>query len=216
MAIQIVLVDDHKMVRDGLRALLDAESDMEVVAEAGDGAAAIELADEYEPDVIVMDIAMPNINGVKATTEILEEHPDIKVIALSMHSDRQNVARMLEAGASGYLIKDCAFDELVEAIRAVMDDRTYFSQTIAGVVIEDYVQKLPGTDGSAGHTLTSREREVLQLLSEGKNTKEIALDLNLSNKTIETHRRKVMEKLEIYSVAELTKYAIRKGFTSLE
>lgn len=216
MGIRVILTDDHKMIRDGLHALLEQESDIEIVAEAGDGATAVKLARELKPNVIVMDIAMPELSGVKATAQVLADNPDVKVIALSMHSDRQNVARMLEAGVAGYLLKDCAYEELVAAIREVVEGQTYFSQKIASVVIEDYVKKLPGGESTPSDTLTVREREVLQLIAEGRNTKEIALNLDLSGKTIETHRRKIMEKLNIYSIAELTKYAIRNGFTSLE
>jgi DNA-binding NarL/FixJ family response regulator len=215
MAARIVLADDHQIMREGLRSLVNKESDMEVLAEAEDGRSAVKLARKLQPDVIVMDIAMPNLNGVESTRQVLKDVPKVKVVALSMHADKHYVARMLEAGASGYLLKDCAFEELVTAIRTVVADRIYLSPGIADVVVE-YMRQLPKVQAPTAVELTSREREVLQLMAEGKSTKEIAYELKVSVKTIETHRRNIMEKLEVYSVAELTKYAIREGITSLE
>jgi len=215
MVARIVLADDHQIMREGLRSLVNKESDMEVLAEAEDGRSAVKLARKLQPDVIVMDIAMPNLNGVEATRQVLKDVPKVKVVALSMHADKHYVARMLEAGASGYLLKDCAFEELVTAIRTVVADRIYLSPGIADVVVE-YMRQLPKVQAPTAVELTSREREVLQLMAEGKSTKEIAYELKVSVKTIETHRRNIMEKLEVYSVAELTKYAIREGITSLE
>jgi DNA-binding NarL/FixJ family response regulator len=217
MSIRILLADDHKIVRLGLRTLLENQPGMEVVAEAQDGREAFQMVREFLPDVVVMDIAMPELNGIEATRLITAEYPNIKVIALSMHSDRRFVARMLEAGASGYLLKDCAFEELAHAINAVYENQTYLSSDITGVVIGDYLRQLSSKSPSSLFSLlTPREREVLQPLTEGKTTKQIAALLHVSVKTIETHRSQIMEKLDIHSVAELTKYAIREGITTLE
>jgi len=215
MSIRILLADDHKIVREGLRALLEKQPGMEVIAEAEDGRTTVRLARELSPDVVIMDVAMPDLNGIGATDQIIAEAPDVKVVALSMHSDRRFVMEMFKAGASGYLLKDCAFEELARAVRAVAAGQTYLSPGIAGVVIKDYVRRLSETN-SAFSILTSREHEVLQLLAEGKSTKQIASRLHVSVKTVETHRRHIMEKLDIHSVAELTKYAIREGLTPLE
>lgn len=216
MNVRIILADDHKIVRDGLRTLIEKEKDMEVIAEAEDGRTAVKLAKKLSPDLVIMDITMPDMNGVDATREIVHTVPGVKVIALSMHSDRQFVTGMLEAGASGYLLKDCAFDELARAVRAVVANQTYLSPRIADIIIDRYVRKSFGTDSSAFSVLTQREREVLQLLSEGMTTKEMAFHLSVSVKTIETHRRNIMDKLNIHSITDLVKYAIREGLTTLE
>ena len=216
MSVRVLLADDHRIVREGLRALLEKEPDMEVVAEADNGRTAVELAREVKPDVILMDLTMPQLNGIEATRKVLAGDKGIKVLALSMHSDKRFVIGVLGAGASGYLLKDCALEELIRAIRTVVADQTYLSPGIAGVVVEDYIQHLPSTDSSTMSALTAREREVLQLIAEGRALKEIAFTLNLSVKTIETHRKQIMKRLGIHSEAELTKYAIREGLTSLE
>jgi DNA-binding NarL/FixJ family response regulator len=215
MSIKIVLADDHKIVRDGLRSLLENQQDIEVVAEAEDGRTTVKQAQKFSPDVIIMDISMHDLNGIEATRQIIAKSPGVKVLALSMHSDKRFVTGMLRAGASGYLLKESAFRELVNAIRVVALNQTYLSPRIAGMVTEDYVHHLSATNSSTRLTLTAREREVLQLLAEGKSTKQMAAHLHVSVKTIETHRQKIMDKLDIYSVAELTKYAIREGLTSL-
>jgi DNA-binding NarL/FixJ family response regulator len=215
MSIKIVLADDHKIVRDGLRSLLENQQDIEVVAEAEDGRTTVKQAQKFSPDVIIMDISMHDLNGIEATRQIIARAPGVKVLALSMHSDKRFVTGMLRAGASGYLLKESAFRELVNAIRVVALNQTYLSPRIAGMVTEDYVHHLSATNSSTRLTLTAREREVLQLLAEGKSTKQMAAHLHVSVKTIETHRQKIMDKLDIYSVAELTKYAIREGLTSL-
>ena len=192
---------------------------MQVVAEANDGRSAVQLAQELQPDVVVMDVGMPGLNGIEATRQITNREPDAKVVALSMHSDRRFMGEMLKAGAKGYLLKDGAFEELATAIRSVVANKVYLSPRIADVVVDDYVRRTPGQnpgDTSAFAKLTPREREVLQLMAEGRATKEIAMDLKVSIKTVETHRRQIMEKLQIHSVAELTKYAIREGLTSLD
>jgi len=214
--IKILLADDHKIIREGLHALLEQHSDMKVVAEAEDGRKAVELAGRLRPDVAILDIGMPHLNGIEAARRMTAEVHGIKVIGLSMHSDKRFVSEMFQAGASGYLLKDCASEELARAIRAVVHGQTYISPGIAGVVIGDYVQHLGVPHGSAASILSGREREVLQLLAEGKSTKQSALSLHVSIKTIETHRQNIMRKLNVYSVAELTKYAVREGLTSLD
>jgi two-component system response regulator NreC len=216
MATRILLADDHKITRQGLRSLLEKQKDMEVIAEADNGRAAVQLAAEKTPDIIIMDVTMPDLNGAEATKQILAKSPDIKIIALSMHSDALFVTEMLKSGATGYLLKDCAFEELTRAIRTVMDNKTYLSPAISGVVIEDYLHRLNTTEFTGTDTLTDREKEVVQLMAEGNSTKQIALKLHISVKTVETHRRQIMSKLDIHNIAELTKYAIRKGITSLE
>jgi DNA-binding NarL/FixJ family response regulator len=216
MAIKIVLADDHQIVRHGLRTLLRGEPDLKVVAEADNGRAALRLVKELRPDIVIMDISMPDLNGIEATRQVREEHPGVKVIALSMHSDSLFVLNMLKAGASGYLLKDCALEELVQAIRAVMKGKTYLSPGISDIVIKDFVSGWTSTGGSAFGTLSHREREVLQLMAEGHPTTKIGEILCVSVKTVEAHRKSIMNKLGIRSIAELTKYAIRQGITSLE
>jgi two-component system response regulator NreC len=216
MAIRIVIADDHQILRQGLRTLLEKEPDMEVVAEAEDGRKTVALVKEVIPHVVIMDVNMPDLNGIEASRQILAEFPEVKIIALSMHADRRFVINMLKAGAQGYLLKDCAFEELAQAIRLVMANKTYLSPGVAEIVVKDYVQRLPGPSQSAFSVLTTREREVLQLMAEGKSTSQIAELLSISVKTVETHRQQIMHKLGIRSVAELTKYAIREGLTSLE
>jgi two-component system, NarL family, response regulator NreC len=217
MKTRILLADDHRIVREGLKSLLNDEPDMEVVAEAPDGRQAVEMVDEHSPDVVVMDIGMPQLNGIEATRRIVADHPNARVIALSMHSDRRFMSEILKAGASGYLLKDGAFEELAGAIRTVNEGRMYLSPRITDVVLDDYVRTMSiRGEPSAFAALTPREREVLQLLAEGKATKQAAAALHVSVKTVETHRRQIMTKLDIHSVAELTKYAIREGLTTVE
>ena len=215
MSVRIILAEDHRITREGLVNLLQERPDMEVVGEAENGREAVKLASELSPDLVIMDVTMPDLNGIDATRIITSESNNTKVIALSMYSDKQFVQGMIQAGASGYLLKDCAFEELVSAIQAVIQGDTYLSPGIAGIVVQDYLNKLTTDRSSADTVLTNREREVLQLIAEGKSTKEIAACLGVSVKTIETHRRQIMEKLGIFSIAELTKYAIREGLTSL-
>jgi DNA-binding NarL/FixJ family response regulator len=215
MSTKILLADDHKITRQGLRSLLEKQKDMEVIAEADNGRAAVQMAAEMAPDIIIMDVTMPDLNGVEAAKQILAKSPDIKIIALSMHSDALFVTEMLKSGATGYLLKDCAFEELTRAIRTVADGKTYLSPAISGVVVEDYLHRLTTAEFTSPDVLTDREKEVVQLMAEGNSTKQIALKLHISVKTVETHRRQIMSKLDIHNVAELTKYAIRKGITSL-
>jgi DNA-binding NarL/FixJ family response regulator len=213
--INILLADDHKIVRAGLRAIIAGHPDMRVVAEADDGRSAVELAVEVKPDVIIMDISMPGLNGTEATRRILEANPNIKVIALSMHLERRMVLQMLGAGAKGYLLKDSADDEVIEAVLSVSGGRPYFSPKISGMVLKDYVERVSKNELSTISLLSSREREVLQLLAEGKKTKDVAALLNVSVKTAEFYRQQIMEKLDVHTIAELTKIAIREGLTSL-
>lgn len=216
MGIKVLLADDHKIVRDGLRTLIEKQKDMEVIGEAENGRNTVKLAQKLLPDVVIMDITMPDLNGIDATRRILTESPGVKVIALSMHSDRRFVSGMLEAGASGYLLKDCAFEELAGAIRSVTSNHTYLSPRVADIVVKNYVNKAYGGGIPSLPALTNREREMLQLLAEGKTTKQIASHLHISVKTVETHRRNIMFKLDIHSTAELIKYAIREGLITLE
>ena len=216
MAIRILLADDHRIVREGLRSLLEKQSGTEVIAEAENGRTAVDLSRTLKPDVVIMDITMPDLNGIEATRQIIAESPGIKVIALSMHSSRKLITEMLSAGASGYLLKHSAFEELGKAIEAVTSNQTYLSPKIAGTVVKDYLYCIEGKDFSAVPALTNREREVLQLLAEGKTTRQVAACLHVSIPTIESHRKQIMDKLGLPSIAELTKYAIREGLTSLE
>jgi len=216
MAIRIVLADDHQIMREGLRSLLSQQEDMEVVAEAETGRSAVEQARACRPDVVIMDVTMPELNGIEATRQILEALPETKIIALSMHPDRRFVAEMFKAGASGYLLKLCASEELARAIHHVRAGHHYISPSIAGTVLKDYTNLLPPDADSPAALLSEREREVLQLLAEGLGTKEIARRLHISSKTIDTHRRQIMTKLDLHSVAELVRFAIREGITPLE
>jgi DNA-binding NarL/FixJ family response regulator len=215
MNLKVMVVDDHQIVRQGLVTLLERQPGLTVVAQAETGLQAIKLARELSPDVIIMDISLPDLNGVDATRRILAQRARIKVIALSMHSDRRFVIESLKAGASAYLLKDAAFDELYQAIQAVTRGGTYLSSKISDMLIKEYTRKKDRTDSSAYSLLTARERQVLQLLAEGKATKQIAASLGVSVKTVETFRQQIMTKLDLYSVAELTKFAIREGITTL-
>jgi DNA-binding NarL/FixJ family response regulator len=215
--VRILLADDHKLFRQGLRALIDKNHELNVVGEARNGREAIQMAAKSSPRVVVMDISMPDMNGIEATRRIAERNPSIKIIALSMHSNRRLVLEILKAGARGYLLKDCAFEELMTAIRTIMDGKIYLSPEISDTMIKDYIRNsTQKKDGSVFSILSSREQEVLQLLAEGRTAKQIAYKLDLSVKTIETHRQKIMNKLGIHSIAEMTKYAIREGLTSLD
>lgn len=216
MSIRILLADDHAMFRQGLCSLLSAERGFEVVGQAEDGQSAVELCDELQPHVVVMDITMPVLNGIEATRILRMQHPDVKVIVLSMHSTRRFMSEALKAGASAYLLKDGSFQELLTAIRAVMEGKSYLSPSVTPAVVDDYVRHVPESKRSVGSTLTARERQVLQLIAEGGSTKEIAHRLHLSVKTIETHRAQIMSKLRIHSIAGLTKFAISEGLTSPE
>ena len=213
MGIKILIADDHKIVREAIGSLLNNELGMEVVGQAEDGRTAVQLARELQPNVVVMDIEMPNLNGIEATRQIVHELPGVKVIALSERSDRHSVREMLKAGASGYVPKQCPFQELVCAIQNVVSNQTYLSPQISRTVVEGYIHHLSKHDDSAYSVLTPREREVLQLIAEGKSTKVIAKELYVSAKTIDWHRSQLMKKLGVQSVAELVKYAISEGLT---
>lgn len=213
---RIILADDHRILREGLRSLLVQLPGVDVIAEADDGRVTVELALRLVPNVVIMDVAMPSLNGIEATRQILAACPQIKVIALSMHSDVRYVSEMLKTGASGYLLKDTAFEELARALDNVNAGRTYLSPGVSHTVVQDYIRKLQPSGATNSPLLTPREKEVLQLLAEGHSTKEIAAKLQLSVKTADAYRQQIMDKLSLRSVAELTKYAIREGLTSLE
>ena len=214
MNIKVLIADDHQIVREGLRSMLEKEPGIKVVGEAEEGRTTLRLARELTPDVIIMDVAMPDLNGIEATRQIVAEFPTIKVIALSMHDDRRFVLNMIKAGAKGYLLKDSAFKDLAKAIRVVVANKTYLSSEIADIVVKDYLATSTSEESSAFHLLSPREREVLQLIAEGKTTNQIAEHLHISIKTVETHRAQLMAKLKVKGVAELTKYAIREGLTT--
>jgi len=216
MSKTILLADDHKIMRDGLRSLIEKQFGMEVVGEAEDGRSTVCMALELKPDIIIMDISMADLNGIEATRQIIAQQPESKIIALSMHSEKRYVKGILKAGALGYLPKDCAFDELSSAISTVAANNIYLSPKIASLVVKEYLESYSKNESISLQTLTPREREVLQLLAEGKSTKKISQILNISIKTVESHRRRMMGKLNISSIAGLTKYAIREGLTSLE
>lgn len=215
MGIRILLADDHALMRSGLRALMEKESDVEVVAEAEDGRAAVRLVHEKSPDMVVMDVGMSGLNGVEATRQIVGAASGVRVIALSVHEDRRFVMGMLRAGASGYLLKGCSFEEVMRAVRVVREGQTYLSPRVAGVVVAESVNPVFRADEDPASVLTAREREMLQLLAEGKSTRQIADCLSVSVSTAETHRQHIMEKLNLHSIAELTKYAIRAGLTTI-
>lgn len=211
----ILIADDHRIVREGLRQLLDAAPNLKVVGEADTGVRAVELALELSPACVVMDITMPQLSGIEATRRILAQRPATRIIALSMHAERRYIIECLRAGMQGYLLKESAFDEMRRAIDMVMDGGIYLSSQVAGGFIRDAVSRVNDDDGSVFQVLSDRERQVLQLLAEGQSTKEIAGSLGVSVKTIETHRKKIMEKVGLHSVAELTRYALREGLIEL-
>lgn len=215
ISIRILLADDHAVVRDGLRALLEKQPDMSVVGEAADGRDSIRLAEEQSPDVVIMDIGMPNLNGIEATRRILAANPRTAVVMLSMHQDESYVLRSLKAGAKAYLLKDSLRSEVIDAIRAVMQGRSFLTRKVSRMLQEDYMRQLEnrGLDDSYD-LLTDREREILQMVAEGKSNKEVASLLNISQTTVETHRAHILQKLGLHSVPELILYAVRKGIIS--
>jgi two-component system, NarL family, response regulator NreC len=216
MNVRLVLADDHTMMREGLKALLGKEADFAVGGETDNGKQTVELAQKAGAHVVVMDVSMPDLNGIEATRKLLKINPKIKVVALSGHSNRELVREMLKAGASAYVLKSRAYEELVRAIREVVRGKKYLSPDIAQGVVDEYVEIASSRSANPAFVvLTDREREALQLVAEGKSTKEIADSMNVSVKTVETHRRNIMEKLNLHSVAEITKYAIREGITSV-
>ena len=215
MSIKVLLADDHKIVSDCLKTLIDKQPDMKVVGEAENGRMVVALAQKLNPNIVIMDISMPDLNGIEATRQIIAKCPGVRIITLSMNSDRRYVTGMLNAGASGYLTKSCSFEELISAVRIVAANKTYLSPDISDIVIKESLSRSSTDKSSASSTLTMRECEVLQLLAEGKTVKQIAAKLCLGIKTIYTHREQIMEKLNIQSMADLTKYALREGMTSL-
>jgi DNA-binding NarL/FixJ family response regulator len=211
-SIRILLADDHTVVRKGLRLLLESQPGLSVVAEAADGRTAVALAERETPDVVVMDVGMPQLNGIEAARQITAKWPQIAVVFLSMHSDESYVLKALKAGARGYLLKDSAEHDLIQAVRAVTEGKSFFSPAISKMLVEDYMRELQERQIEDSYDLlTTREREVLQLLAEGKSNKEVAAVLNLSLYTVETHRGNILQKLNLHNGAELILYAIRKG-----
>ncbi|QOY88041.1 response regulator [Paludibaculum fermentans] len=214
-SIRVLLADDHKLMRSGLRLLVEQQPEFRVVGEAGDGRQAVALATELKPDVAVLDIGMPELNGIEAARQITEQLPETAVVMLSMHSDESYVLRALKAGARGYLLKDSAEADLVQAIVAVREGKSFFSPAVSQVLLEDYLRKLRKTGAEDSYELLSpREREILQLVAEGKSSKDVANLLNLSVYTVETHRANLMKKLNLKSMPELILYAVRKGVIS--
>jgi DNA-binding NarL/FixJ family response regulator len=213
---RVLLVDDHRIMREGLRSLIESSPEFVVVGDASDGRRGVTLARQLVPDVIIMDIGMAGLNGVDATRQIVAHDGSAKVIALSTYADRRYVLGMLEAGASGYVLKSSAGSELLRAIKSVCRGKKYLSPEIADTVVTSYLNRVYPAAGSGFPELGKREREVVQLLAEGKTSKEIAYMLDISTRTVEAHRRNITQKLDIHSVAELTKYALREGLTRLE
>lgn len=213
--IKTLIADDHRIVREGIRTLLANELDIEVIAEAENGRDALKLALKLKPDVTIMDIGMPELNGIEAITQIRRQLPKARIIALSMHSEHDFIWKAFKAGAYAYLLKDCAAAELVTAIRQVNSGKKYISEDISDVILQDFIESKWHDTEPSYIPLSEREKEVLQLLSEGKSTKDIASTLFISNKTVESHRKNIMEKLQIFNLPELTKFAIKAGLTSL-
>jgi two-component system response regulator NreC len=213
MAITVLLADDHTLFRQGIRVLIEQEDDMALIAEADNGRKAVRIARKVKPKIAILDITMKDLNGIEAARQICSENPAVRVIALSMHSDRRLVRGMLEAGASGYLLKDCTSEELIRCIRSVNSGNTYLSQAIVNLIAEDFAST---PNAQPWSSLSPRQIEVLQLIAEGKNTKEIADCLYVSTKTIETYRRQLMNKLNVNSIVDLVKFAVREGITSLD
>jgi len=212
LPIRILLADDHSIVREGLRALLERQQEFEVVGDAADGREAVEMAKTGHPDVVVMDVAMPGLNGIEATRRITARSPQVGVVILSMHSDESYILRSLKAGARGYLLKDSLQADLIDAVRAAAQGKSFFSPKVSKVLQEDYINELQARGAEdTWELLTDREREILQLVAEGKTNKEIAALLNISPYTIDTHRSHILQKLNLHSAPELILYAIRKG-----
>ena len=215
MLTRILLVDDHPIFREGLRSLIDNSAVGSVVGEACDGVEAVRLAGELKPDLVIMDLTMPIMNGIEATRELTQKHPGIRVLVLSMESSRFFVVEVLKAGATGYLMKDTAFAELADAIATVASGETYLPRKISTLIVKEFLQCIPEDMTLSFQELTPREREILRLVADGKSIKEIAFIFGVSNKTVENQRQSVMKKLQLFSIAELTKYAVRHGLSSI-
>lgn len=211
MSIRVILADDHEIMREGLRLILSRVPDVQVVGEASDGRDVLEMARRLNPQIVIMDVGMPQLNGIDATRQLLADIPDVKVIALSALADRRYVLGMLEAGACGYVVKAAAGDELVKALQAASQGKKFISPEVAGSLVDAYTHR----EFSGGGSLSQREREILQQLAEGKTSKEIGLALTISTRTVETHRRNIMQKLNVHNLADLTRYAIREGLVQV-
>ena len=216
MSLRVVLVDDHRLLREGLRRILEASEGIHVVGEAGDGLSALKAVAEFRPDVVVMDVAMNGMNGIDATQRVRKDHPGVRIVALSTHADKRYVRNMIRAGASAYVLKESASDDLLRAVQAAAQGRHYLSPQITGFLLESWIVPQTLEAPSVYELLGAREREVLKLLAEGKTSKEIGARLGLALKTVESHRRRISAKVGLRSVAELTKYAVREGLTTLE
>jgi DNA-binding NarL/FixJ family response regulator len=214
--IKILLADDHKLLVDGLLTLLEKQKDIRVVGVAKEGLEAVELALSKKPDIILLDISMPGLNGLDAARKILRDLPETKILILSMHADRRYIQEAIRMGVRGYILKESAAEELFQAIQNVQQDELFFSRSVRDQILNEYVGRIREDEKSSFSPLSAREREVLQLVAEGRTTKDIAQTLNVSVKTVESHRKQIMDKLNIHSIAELTKYAIREGLTQLD
>ena len=216
MAIKVLLADNHGILRQGIQALIEKQNDMELVGQADNGLIAVEMARQLRPDVVLMDVTMPVLNGIEATRQIKSELPEVKVLALSVHAKREFILDMVRAGASGYMLKECVFDDLARAIKAVAAGQSYLSPEVASIVLDGITKdSIFSAAASNRQTLTLREKQILELLTEGKSAKQIASQLGLSVKTIEANRRQIMKMTESYNLADLTKYAIRQGLTTV-
>jgi DNA-binding NarL/FixJ family response regulator len=213
--IRVLLADDHQLLIDGLRAILAKRPNLDIIGVAKDGFEAVDLAARHRPDILLLDISMPGLNGIDAARQILRDLPGAKIIMLSMHDDRRFIQQSLRVGARGYILKESAATEVIQAIEIVERGQLFFSSSVREQILSEYVDLIQDGNGASASPLSPREREVLQLLAEGKSTKEIAGILNVSVKTIESHRKQIMDKLGLHSIAELTKYAIREGLTQL-
>ncbi len=214
MTVRVLVVDDHEIICEGISVLLRKCGDIQVVGQASDGRVALHLVNETNPDVVIMDIGMPNLNGIEATRQLIEHHPDLKVMALSTYSDEATVDKMFRAGARGYMLKESAFSELVEGLSTMLEGRIFMCSRISKLIFSDYVNVITNPTWTQGNSLSSREREILQLVAEGHTSKEIAKQLEISPKTVDSHREHIMEKLGIRNIAGLTKYALRERLTS--
>ena len=213
--IKVLLVDDHTIVRQGIRALLESVPDIQIIGEAEDGKAAVEMAEKLRPNIMLVDISLPMLNGLEVTRRVRKKVPECKVLVLTMHENEMYVSQILRTGASGYLVKKTAVSELIMAIRSVHQGKAYFSPSISKIVLNDYLRKESRGEGPSTELLSNREREILQLLAEGYSNKEIAVILNLSVKTVSNHRNRIMQKLDIHDITSLVKYALKQGFIEI-